>query len=169
MISDCHRCFLNDAKEPLEGYPPLIHRCCTRHFAANIWKNQQSKKVIVRLKVLCKVKEEKIFEARLKELKKILNNDANDWSLEQLSEKFKWVLTFDEGGSRYGVMTTNISELFNFVLKGIRSLLVSDIVDYTFHKCNEYFVSRWEKACNSLLNGERWGNLTENTFLSSAR
>jgi hypothetical protein len=30
-------------------------------------------------------------------------------------------------------------------------------VDYTFHKCNEYFVSRWEKACNSLLNGERWG------------
>jgi transposase-like protein len=109
MISDCHRGFLNDAKEPLEGCPPLIHRCCTHHFAANIWKNQQSKKVIVRLKALCKVKEEKIFEARLKELKKILNNDANDWSLEQLLEKFKWVLTFDEGGSRYGVMTTNIS------------------------------------------------------------
>jgi hypothetical protein len=36
----------------------------------------------------------------------------------------------------------NISEVFNFVLKGIRSLPVSDIVDYTFDKCNEYFMNR---------------------------
>jgi hypothetical protein len=54
-------------------------------------------------------------------------------------------------------MTTNISEVFNFVLKGIRSLPVSGIVDYTFHNCNEYFVSRWEKARQSLAKGERWG------------
>jgi hypothetical protein len=54
-------------------------------------------------------------------------------------------------------MTINISEVFNFVLKSIRSLLVSGIVDYTFHKCNEYFVSRWEKARQSLAKGERWG------------
>jgi hypothetical protein len=35
--------------------------------------------VITRLKALCKVKEEKKFEARLKELEKILNDDANTW------------------------------------------------------------------------------------------
>jgi hypothetical protein len=74
---------------------------------------------------LCKVKGEKKFEARLKEL------------FEQFSEKSKWTLAFDDGGSRYEVMTTNISEVFNFILKGIRSLSVSNIVDYTFHKCNE--------------------------------
>jgi transposase-like protein len=157
MISDRHHDFLNGAKEPLEEHPPLIHRWCTHHFATNIWKKQRSKEVIVRLKALCKVKEEKKFEARLKELEKILNNDANACLFEQLSEKSKWDLAFDEGGSRYGVMTTNISEVFNFVLKGISSLPVSGIVDYTFHKCNEYFVSRWEKACNSLTNGEHWG------------
>jgi hypothetical protein len=90
--------------------------------------------------------EEKNFDARLKELEKILNDDAKAWLFEQLSKKSKWALAFDEGGSRYGIMTTNISEVFNFILKDIRSLLVSCIMDYTFHKCNEYLVNRWEKA-----------------------
>jgi hypothetical protein len=131
MILDYHRCLLNGAKEHLEGYPPLIHRWCSHHFAANIWKKQRSKEIIARLKLLCKV-EEKKFEARLKELEKILNDDANAWLFEQLPEKSKWALAFDEGGSRYGIMTTNISEVLNFILKGIRSLPVSDIVNYTF-------------------------------------
>jgi hypothetical protein len=52
--------------------------------------------------------------------------------LEQLPEKSKWALAFDDDGSRYEIMTTNISEVFNFVLKGIRALLVSRIMDYTF-------------------------------------
>jgi hypothetical protein len=93
-----------------------------------------SKEVIARLKALCRVKEEKKFEARLKELEKILNDDAKAWLLEQLPEKSKWPLAFDEGGYRYGIKITNISEVFNFVLKGIRALSVSGIVDYTFHK-----------------------------------
>jgi hypothetical protein len=77
--------------------------------------------------------------------------------LQQWPEKSKWALTFDEGGSQYGIMTTNISEVFNFVLKGIRTLPVSGIVDYTFHKCNEYFVNRWNKARQSIAKGELWG------------
>jgi hypothetical protein len=51
----------------------------------------------------------------------------------------------------------NISVVFNFILKGIHSLPVLGIVDYTFHKCNEYFINRWEKAQQSLTKGERWG------------
>jgi hypothetical protein len=50
------------------------------------------------LKALCKVKEEKKFEARMKELEKILNDDAKAWLFEQLSEKSKLDLAFDEGG-----------------------------------------------------------------------
>jgi hypothetical protein len=107
------------------------------------------------LKALCKFKGKKKFVARLKELEKILNNDAKAWLFEQLLEKSKWVLAFDEGGSRYRVMTTNISEVFSFAFKGIRSLPVSGIVDYIFHKCNEYFVGRWENTRNSLAKGER--------------
>jgi hypothetical protein len=74
-----------------------------------------------------------------------------------LLEKSKWALAFDEGGSQYRIMTTNISEVFNFVLKGIRALPVSGIVDYTFHKCNVYFINRWEKAQQSMAKGELWG------------
>jgi hypothetical protein len=96
-------------------------------------------------------------KARLKELEKILNNDAKAWLFEQLPKKSKWALAFDEGGFRYGIMTMNISEVFNFILKGISSLPVSSIVDYTFHKCNEYFVNRWEKARQSLAKVEHWG------------
>jgi hypothetical protein len=106
---------------------------------------------------LCKIKKEEKFEARLKELEKVLNDDANAWLLEQLLEKSKWALAFDEGGSRYGIMTTNISKVFNFILKGICALPVCGIMDYTFHKCNEYFVNRWEKARQSMSKGERWG------------
>jgi hypothetical protein len=99
MISDHHYCLLNGAKEHFEGYRPLIHMWCFHHFAANIWKKQWSKEIIVRLKALCKVKEEKKFEARLKELEKILNDDAKAWLFEQLLERSKWALAFDEGGS----------------------------------------------------------------------
>jgi hypothetical protein len=44
---------------------------------------------IVRLKALCMVKEKKRFEARLKELKKIINDDAKSWLFDQLPEKYK--------------------------------------------------------------------------------
>jgi hypothetical protein len=36
MISDRHRGLLNGVKDPIDGYPPLIHRWCSRHFAVNI-------------------------------------------------------------------------------------------------------------------------------------
>jgi hypothetical protein len=77
MISDRHRGLLNGAKEHIEEYPPLMHKWCPCYFATNIWKKQRSKEVIARLKVLCKVKKEKKFEARLKEIEKILNDEAN--------------------------------------------------------------------------------------------
>jgi hypothetical protein len=89
MILDCHRGLLKGAKDHLEGNPPLIHRLCSCQFAANIWKKQRRKEVIAKLKALCKVKEEKKFEARLKELEKILNDDAKAWLFEQLLEKYK--------------------------------------------------------------------------------
>jgi hypothetical protein len=99
---------------------------------------------------------------------KILNDDAKAWLFEQLPEKFKWTLAFDEGGSRYGIMTMNILKVFNFVLKGIHSLPVSGIMDYTFHKCNEYFVSRLEKAQQSLAKGECWGEPERKYLLEQA-
>ena len=35
MITDRHIGLLNATKEHLEGFSPLVHRWCMRHFAAN--------------------------------------------------------------------------------------------------------------------------------------
>ena len=61
-----------------------------------------------------------------------------------MEQKAKWALAYDEGGFRYGIMTTNSSESFNRVFIEVRSLHVSGIVEFSFYKCNEYFVKRWE-------------------------
>ena len=63
-------------------------------------------------------------------------------------------LAFDVEGLQYGVMTTNCSESFNKVFKGIRAVPMSSIVEYSFRKCNEYFVNRWTIAKASK---EKWG------------
>ena len=51
-----------------------------------------------------------------------------------------WVLSHD-GGRRYGIMTTNMSEVFNSVLKGARSLPIAALVQLTFFWLNGYFVA----------------------------
>ena len=71
-----------------------------------------------------------------------------------MPKREKWALAFDAEGLRYDVMTTNSSESFNKVFKGIRAVPVSGIVEYSFRKCNEYFVNRWNIAKASK---EKWG------------
>jgi hypothetical protein len=57
-------------------------------------------------------------------------------------------------------MTTNSSESFNRVFTGVRSLPVSGIVEFSFQKCNEYFVKRWELAHRNLVEHGRFGKDT---------
>ena len=59
--------------------------------------------------------------------------------------KEKWALTFDKG-YRYRAMTTNVSECFNGVLKGARSLPITTMVKYTWFKLNAYFNDRCNKS-----------------------
>ena len=54
-------------------------------------------------------------------------------------------------------MTTNSSESFNRVFIRVRSLPASRIVEFPFHKCNEYFVKRWELAQRNITEHGRFG------------
>ena len=38
LISDHHPGILNAAGEHIDGFLPLVHRWCMRHFAANFWR-----------------------------------------------------------------------------------------------------------------------------------
>ena len=113
------------------------------------------------MKSLCSCRTKEKFEVTLSELQKVLNSRAKLWLHDQMSQKEQWALAFDTGGLRYGVMTTNSSESFNKVFKGIRAVPVSGIVEYSFRKCNEYFVNRWNITNVSK---EKWGRAVENTW-----
>src|SRR5688572_33171076 len=78
-----------------------------------------------------------------------------------MEDKDKWVQAFDEGGMRWGIMTTNYSESLNAVFKGIQSRPVSGIIEYSFEKCNTYFVDRWQKARDLLNEGHRNGKVAD--------
>ena len=79
MISDRHIGLLNAAEEHLEGFSPLVHRWCMRHFAANFWRRQRKKEVCDKIKALCCVRTEHQFEETKKELDKMLNREGKAW------------------------------------------------------------------------------------------
>ncbi|KAI5682424.1 hypothetical protein M9H77_03652 [Catharanthus roseus] len=59
----------------------------------------------------------------------------------------KWTLLHD-GGYRYGIMTTNISEALNIVLKKARVLPLKALVKLIFNKLVKYFHQYREEAEN---------------------
>ena len=76
-------------------------------------------------------------------------------------DKDKCALAYDEGGKRYGIMTTNNTESLNNIFRGIRSRPVAGIVEYSFEKLNGYFVDRWGKGRSLLDKGGQWGLIAE--------
>jgi len=74
------------------------------------------------VKSLCSARTEKHFKETEKELDKMLNKESKVWLEQQMDEKSKWALAYDEGGYRYGIMSTNVAESLNNVFKGVRAL-----------------------------------------------
>jgi hypothetical protein len=70
----------------------------------------------------------------------------SDWGKEFLkgliNEKEKWALTHDKGGKRCGYMTSNMTEIFNSLLRGVWSLPVTTIAYFTFYKSSKWFMKR---------------------------
>jgi hypothetical protein len=93
----------------------------------------------------------------MRELDKVMNQAVKAWLQDQMEQKEKWALAYNEGGFRYNIMTTNSSESFNCVFTGVRLLPVSGIVEFSFMKCNEYFVKRWELAQRNTREAGVWG------------
>ena len=81
-----------------------------------------------------------------------INSEAQQW-LKAIPLEL-WALSHD-GGRRYGIMTTNMSEVFNSVFKGVRNLLIIALVQLTFFRLNSYFVSRGEQGANRLTYDEQ--------------
>lgn len=65
-----------------------------------------------------------------------LNPKASEWL--EGHPLSKWTLAHD-GSKRYGMLTTNMSEIFNSVLKGARYLPITVCVQLTFYRVVRYF------------------------------
>ena len=80
-----------------------------------------------------------------------INSKAQQWLKAILFQL--WALSHD-GGRRYGIMTTNMLEVFNSVLKGACNLPFTALVQLTFFRLNSYFVARRELGANRLASDE---------------
>ena len=54
------------------------------------------------------------------------------------------------------IMTTNMSEVFNSVLKEARNLSITTLVQLTFFHLNSYLVARREQGANRLTSDEQY-------------
>jgi hypothetical protein len=133
-----------------------------------MWRRQKNKEVIGKLKLLASVHTEDKFKELHKDLLKDLNEKAKDWLDYEMEDKDKWAQVYNEGGIRWGIMTTNYSESVNNVFKGIRSRPVSGIIEYSFQKYNTYFVDRWRRARDLLDNRGKIGSFANGIMYDAA-
>ena len=113
-----------------------------RHFVANFYRACKSKVFCKDLTHVCVAFTIDAFKIRYDKLFKALEKNKGGrafltWNFE---EKQKWSRAYDEGGWRYGDMTSNMVECFNNVLRGARPFPVTAILECTFFKLNEYFL-----------------------------
>jgi len=140
VISDRHAGILSTMNEVGSNWeqPHAFHIYCMRHLASNV--NKQFKSIHVKnlFGKAADARQKKKFNYYMNRIAQ-LNADARRYLAEIPREK--WSLYYD-GGYRYGVMTTNMSEVFNGVLKGARCLPITALVKMTFHRVNSYFATR---------------------------
>ena len=83
---------------------------------------------------------------------KEINAEACKWLMK--NDLDKWTLHRD-GGKRWGMLTTNSSELFNGLLKLARGLPVTAMVRLTYNQIVNRFVTR-SKFVNLVQEKQQW-------------
>ncbi|KAK9986732.1 hypothetical protein SO802_031683 [Lithocarpus litseifolius] len=155
IISDRHsrlKAYFNDTSMTWLQPPKAHHRYCFHHVASNVnakWKIPELKNLVWRVTSANQVRK---FEAVLELIRNV--KPAAHRYLEAKSKQ-KWTLPHD-GGHRYGAVTTNLSECFNGILKGARSLPITAMVRFTFFKVNSYFDARHNLTLDQLEASQEW-------------
>ncbi|KAF7833315.1 uncharacterized protein G2W53_015648 [Senna tora] len=147
VAKDCEVCLFSDRgtgllaalDNPGTGWqPPLGHNVfCIRHVASNL--NSKFRNRVIRA-LSMKAGHEYTERGCQRRLDRIclLNKDAANW-IDKIPRQ-KWARAYDEG-RRYGHMTTNFAECMNGVLKGVRCLPVTVLVQATLYKVAEFNMS----------------------------
>ena len=126
VISDKHPGIMAVMSDPHLGWaaPSAYHKIYMHHLASN-FMTQFKDKLLKNL--VCKAalaSTQRKFNKHMATIRRI-NSEARQW-LEAVPFQL-WQLSYD-GGRRYGILTTNMLEAFNCVLKGARSLPFTALV-----------------------------------------
>ena len=130
VISDRHPGIMAAMSDPHLGWdtPYAYHRICMRHLASNFmtrFKDKLLKNLVCRAAVATTPRKMNRHMATIGRI----NSEVQQW-LEVIPLQL-WALSHDRD-RRYGIMTTNMSEVFNSVFKGARSLPLTALVRLTF-------------------------------------
>ncbi|KAL0375169.1 UNVERIFIED_CONTAM: hypothetical protein Sradi_3432600 [Sesamum radiatum] len=128
LISDRHAGIIKAVNESSEFVPPNgVHRYCLRHVCSNF--NSHHKNIV--LKDLCwRAGSEYQIRKFNRIMEEIKGHKLEAFTFLDRINKEKWTASHD-GGWRCGILTTNMSECINGVLKGARRLPVTAIVEIT--------------------------------------
>ncbi|XP_073121604.1 uncharacterized protein [Henckelia pumila] len=153
LIYDRHASLTSAVQDILDFRPPRgVHCFCLRHGCSNF--NNRFKNI--HLKDLCweAGTQHQIgkFNATMEAIKS--KNVASFNYLSNISKE-KWTFAHD-GGWRQEIMTTNMSECINSVLKGARRLPITAIVELTLQRCVQYFIQRRGQSQKMMEKHQPW-------------
>jgi hypothetical protein len=132
VISNRHVGILNVVHEVIPNHSHVHHRWCTWHLAQNFIKHDGIKENFKLFEEVYQQTDEKDFKKKLNDLLRQTNKKGIEFLKGLMGEKEKWALTYDKGGKRCGYMTSNMAEIFNSLLRGVRSLPVTAIASFKF-------------------------------------
>jgi MULE transposase domain/SWIM zinc finger len=120
----------------LNRYPDLgVHRFCLEHVKANLCNHHRMKGLKGACQILGTVLQEQKYNEQWERIEALCPGGAN--YLRGI-EPHMWTL-YADGGWRWGMTTTNISESFNNVLRGGRHLPIRALVECSLAKSVQIF------------------------------
>ena len=134
LIYDRHPSIIAVVNETYLGWiePNAYYRFCMCHLVSNFntkFKDKTLKDLMCRAAMESKVK--KII-SHMDTISQIIV-EVRNW-LEHIP--FEKLELSHDGGRRYGIMTTNMSEVFSGFLKGAHNLPITTLVQLTFYQVN---------------------------------
>nr|XP_020159136.2 uncharacterized protein LOC109744432 [Aegilops tauschii subsp. strangulata] len=139
------------------GWPDLEGRWCMRHLAANFYSKFKNKDWFKLFKRMCMQKTQAKMNAIWAGINREIERAAlpqredrrgrrtainlSQWIGENCPDLYKWAQAHDTG-TRYGIMTSNMSEVYNGVLKGVRALPITTLIEETWNRTLSYFADR---------------------------
>ncbi|XP_043812733.1 uncharacterized protein LOC110615378 [Manihot esculenta] len=118
--------------------PSGHHRYCIRHVLSNYNKTLKNAAIKEALLKATNENQKRKFYDAMNNIREV-HLESYDWAIKINLEK--WTRSHD-GGQRYGVMTTNMAESLNGMMKGFRALPITAMVEKIFFQCVHYFDTR---------------------------